>query len=114
MKNSKMIIGILLCFGINVAIFSQDVSKIKSEHLKMIAKYEEQAKAQGMIAEEHSKMKKEFVKKYFINEKQSNRQTINEMEKHCDKIVEEANELKKHFQMMADFHKSLATELDKK
>ncbi|HMV42860.1 MAG TPA: hypothetical protein PK079_23750 [Leptospiraceae bacterium] len=114
MKNSKITISVLLYIVTSIAIFSQDVPKIKAEHLKMVAKYEEQVKAQGMIAEEHSKMKKEYVKKYFINEKLSNRSTINEMEKHCDKIIEEANQLKKNFQMMADFHKSLAAELDKK
>ena len=77
MKNSKMLIAVLLCFSMNLAILSHDVSKIKSEHLKMVAKYEEQTNAQRMIAAEHSKLKKDF-------------------------------------EMMAKFHKSLAEELDKK
>ena len=111
-KMKVMVIGILFLFG--ATVWAQDVSKVKAEHLSQASKYEELVKAQQNIMEEHSKMKSDFQKKYWINEKLSPKLKIREMETHCDKIITNAKSQKANFEMMAVMHNSLAKELDKK
>lgn len=111
-KIRVMAIGIVFLLG--TTIWAQDVSKVKAEHLSQASKYEDLAKAQQNIIEEHSKMKSDFQKKYWINEKLSPKLKIREMETHCDKIIADAKSQKANFEMMAVMHNSLAKELDKK
>ncbi len=111
-KIKLMGIGFLILFW--TTVWAQDVSKVKSEHLSQASKYEELAKAQQNIIDKHTKMKTDFQKKYWINEKLSPKLKIKEMETHCDKIVASAKSQKANFEMMAVMHNSLAKELDKK
>lgn len=103
-------IGYLVLFS--TAIWTDDASKVKSDHLMMISKYEELGKAQQGIIEEHSKMKNDFIKKYWVNEKVSPKFKLNQMKAHCDKIIADAKSQKGNFEMMIKMHKSLASELD--
>lgn len=115
MKRLITLSGFLLLVGLTYPGFTEgNTAKIKADHLSMVKKYEGLAKDQQKIADEHVKMKKEYVAKYWINEKLSPKLQIQEMENHCDKIIEEALKQKEHFLMMTEFHKSLAAELDKK
>ncbi len=111
-KIKTMAIGILFLFG--TTIWAQDVSKVKGEHISQASRYEELAKAQQSIIDEHSKMKSDFRKKYWINEKLSPKLKIKEMETHCEKIITDAKTQKANYEMMAVMHNSLAKELDKK
>lgn len=114
MKIIKLFLSVMLVLCTSFAIFSQDVSKIKADHTKQIKRYEGMIKAQQDIIDEHVKMKKDFMKKYWVNEKQSSKQKIAEMEKHCDTITTDAKKLKESYEMMIQFHKNLAGELEKK
>jgi TRAP-type C4-dicarboxylate transport system substrate-binding protein len=111
-KIKTMVIGILFLFG--TTAWAQDVSKVRAEHLSQASKYEDLAKAQQNIIEEHLNMRGDFKKKYWVNEKISSKQKIKEMETHCDKIIADAKSQKANFEMMAVMHNSLAKELDKK
>ena len=112
MNKIKLIgIGLLILFV--TTIWAQDVSKVKAEHLSQASKYEELAKAQQNIIEEHTKMKNDFQKKYWINEKLSPKLKIKAMETHCDKIIADAKSQKANFEMMSDMHNFLAKELEK-
>jgi hypothetical protein len=111
-KIKTMVIGILFLFW--TTIWAQDVSKVKAEHISKASRYEELAKAQQNIIDEHSNMKKDFQKKYWINEKLSPKLKIKEMETHCDKIITDAKAQKANFEMMAVMHNFLAKELDNK
>ncbi len=111
-KIKTMAIGILFLFG--TTIWAQDISKVKAEHLSQASKYEGLVKEQQTVIEEHTKMKNDFQKKYWINEKLSPKLKIKEMETHCDKIIADAKSQKANFEMMAVMHNSLAKELDKK
>ncbi len=111
-KMKVMVIGILFLFG--TTVWAQDVSKVKAEHLSRASKYLDLVIVQQNIIEDHLKMKTDFQKKYWINEKLSSKQKINEMETHCEKIIAAAKSQKDNFEMMAVMHNSLAKELDKK
>ena len=111
-KIKTITVGFLILYGI--AVWAQDISKVKAEHISQASKYEELIKAQENIIEEHTKMKNEFRKKYWINEKLSPKSKIMEFEAHCDKIVGNAKSQKANFEMMVEMHKFLANELDKK
>ncbi|MDX1958923.1 MAG: hypothetical protein SFU98_10135 [Leptospiraceae bacterium] len=111
-KIKTMVIGILFLFG--TTIWAQDVSKVKAEHIAKVSRYEELAKSQQDIIDEHSKMKSDFRKQYWINEKLSPKLRIQEMETHCEKIITAAKSQKANFEMMAVMHNFLAKELDKK
>ena len=105
-------IGIVFLLG--TMIWAQDVSKVKAEHLAKVARYEELAKVQQSIVDEHTKIKGDFQKKYWINEKLSPKLKIQEMKTHCDKIISDAKSQKANFEMMAEMHSSLAKELNSK
>ncbi len=107
-----MAAGIVILFG--TAVYANDVSKVKAEHISQASKYEQRAKAQQTIIDEHVKMKKDFYKEYWINEKLSPKLKLKEMETHCDRIIADAKAQKANFEMMTEMHKSLAKELDNK
>lgn len=111
-KIKTMVIGFLILFG--ATVWGQDVSKTKAEHIAWASKYKELAKEQQLIIDDHVKMRKDYYKKYWINEKVSSKQKIKEMENHCDKIIENAKTQKTNFDMMAEMHSSFAKELDGK
>ena len=107
-----LVFGLIL-FAVSLT-FANDISKIKSEHLAQASKYDESARAQQSIIDEHVKMKHDFHKKYWINEKLSPKLKIKEMETHCDKIIQAAKTQKSNLEMMAEIHKFMAKELEKK
>ncbi len=112
--NKFKLLGIGLGIFFAATLWAEDVTKIKAEHLSSASKYTELAKAQQNIAEEHAKMKNDFQKKYWINEKLSPKLKLKAMETHCDKIIADAKSQKANFEMMSDMHNFLAKELEKK
>ncbi len=88
-----------------------EVSDVVADHQNLAASYEEKAAAHDAIIAEHTKMKEDFVKRFFINEKVSPMYKIREMQKHCDTVIIEASKLRDEFAEFAKWHRMQAAEL---
>ena len=90
------------------------VVKLIQKHLAMEAYYEKKAKEEEDLIEAHIKERKEFYKKYYINEKITPKFRLRPMVRHCNIIIHEAEKMRKQFLMFAHWHKMRAEELQKK
>lgn len=92
-------------------VYAGEVSEVTTDHLAQAAMYEQRAQVQDDLIAEHTKMKEDYIKRYFINEKVSPTSKIKEMEKHCDSIINEASILKAELLQFAEWHRMRAAEL---
>ena len=93
------------------SLFANGIKQTKTDHKDLASSYEQKAKEQDAIVAEHTQMKQDFVRRFFINEKISPMYKIREMEKHCDTIIAEASKLRDEFTEFAKWHKMSAQEL---
>ena len=89
-------------------------SETAANHEAMAAKYEEQAAAEEVLIQEHVQMKKDYKKKFFINEKVTPASKYQVMERHCDAIIKKARRLEAELLDFAKWHRMSAAELREK
>lgn len=106
--------GIFLATMGGVSVHALEKAQVASDHQAMAASYEEKAKAQQGLIDEHTQMKKDYKSKYYINEKLTPARTLDPMNKHCDVIIKDATKLRDELQEFAKWHKMRAAELEGK
>ncbi len=106
-----LILAIVLSLISITPVYAGEGSQVASDHLAQAASYEQRAQAQNDLIAEHTKMKEDYIRRYFINEKVSPTSKIKEMEKHCDTIIKDALGLKAEFLEFAKWHRMRAAEL---
>ncbi len=95
----KLLHGILIVTSLvaGLAVFparAAEVSQVASDHKAMIVSYEEKAKAQQAIIDEHEQMKQDAKRRWYVNDKLTPPQLLEPMRGHCDAIVKDATKLR--------------------
>ncbi|TAK06164.1 MAG: hypothetical protein EPO39_09560 [Candidatus Manganitrophaceae bacterium] len=103
-------VGLILAAA-SAPVYAADVDQVISEHLAKAASYEEKAKAQDALIAEHQQEKKDYKKRYYINDKITPPQTLAVVEKHCDAVIGDAAKVRDDLQEFAKWHRMRATEL---
>ena len=80
----------------------------------MIVSYEEKAKAQQAIIDEHEQMKQDAKRRWYVNDKLTPPQLLEPMRGHCDAIVKDATKLRDDLRELAKWHRMRAAELEGK
>ena len=114
MKNSKIVVlGLIMLVSsaFSGVLYGAEPSGEVADHLKMAASYEEKATAQDIVIGEHTKMKQDYKNQFFTNQKVSPTGKIQEMEKHCNAIIQDAQKLKVEYLEFAKWHRMRAAEL---
>lgn len=106
-----LMIAMVLSLMSLTSVYAGEASEVASDHLAQAAAYEQRAQAQSDLIAEHTKMKEDYIRRYFINEKVSPTAKIKEMEKHCDTIIQDAANLKAELLDFAKWHRMRAAEL---
>lgn len=112
-NNLKIIFLILILQSLLVlpTYAIEDALEAAKSHEEAALNYEQKAAAQDTLIAEHQQMKKEYKQRYFINEKVTPISRIQKMEKHCDAIIKDAEELKRDMLDFAKWHRMRAEEL---
>ncbi len=111
MRNVKLIgLGILFML-FSTSVYSQRFGV--SDHLSWQKEYEDKAREQGAIAVEHEKMKKDARLTYAPGLHQGDRflqKKYDEIEGHCDAIIQDAQRLQNDYLEFARWHRMQASE----
>lgn len=112
----KILATILLGAGLilvttGAAVYAAEADQVIAEHLAKATSYEEKANAQNALITEHQQEKKDYKKKYYINDKVTPPQTLAVVEKHCDVVIKDATKLREDLLELAKWHRMRATEL---
>jgi hypothetical protein len=93
-------------------LYAQELSfsQVAADHEAMAQSYEKKAAEQDTLIAEHTDMKADFKKKFYINEKVTPG-VDKQMGKHCNAIIKKAQELKKELLEFAKWHQMRAAEL---
>lgn len=102
--------GLILATA-NAAVYAAEVDQVIAEHLAKAASHEEKANAQNALIAEHQQEKKDYKKRYYINDKITPPQTLAAFEKHCDAVIQDATKVRDDLQEFAKWHRMRATEL---
>ena len=103
----------VLGMGISAPSYA-DVSTVKADHLDMAVSYERKAKEQATIIDEHTQMKADYKKRFFINEKVTPLSTLRPMEDHCNALIQDASKLRGEYLEFAKWHRMTAAALEGK
>ncbi|MFY9270675.1 MAG: hypothetical protein WAO55_13115 [Candidatus Manganitrophaceae bacterium] len=101
----------LILAAASAALYAAEADQVIAEHLTKAASYEEKANAQNALIAEHQQEKKDYKKRYYINDKITPPQTLAPVEKHCDAIIKDASKLRDDLSELAKWHRMRATEL---
>jgi len=104
-------LAIMISFALPLTSYAAEPSQVAADHLSKVKYYEDKAAEQGAIIAEHQKMKADYKKQYYINEKLTPSARMKEMEDYCDAIISSAQKLKTEFLEFAKWHKMRAAEL---
>jgi hypothetical protein len=91
--------------------YAAETAQVMAEHLAKAASYEEKAKAQDALIAEHQEEKKDYKRKYYINDKVTPPHLLAPIEKHCETIIKDAAKLRDDLIELAKWHRMRATEL---
>jgi organic radical activating enzyme len=106
-----MALLIMISPTVNSSVYGADLSKAIADHTNSAFTYEKRAAELDTVINEHLQMKKEYKKRFYIDEQTTPTPVLQEMEQHCDAIVRDANRLKSNFLALAEWHKLLASDL---
>ncbi len=107
-----LILVIALGLASLTPVYAGEAPQVATDHLAQAAVYEQRAQAQDALIAEHTQMKQDYRKRFFVNEKVSPMRKIKEMENHCDAIIKDASSLKVEFLELAKWHRMRAAELE--
>ena len=116
MKTSKCITfgWMILTMLSQVPAFAAEVSTVAADHKAMAVSYQEKAAAQDALIAEHQQMKKDYEKRFTPSNasKIGVPSKVAEMESHCDKIIQLAQQEKQEMLDFAKWHQMRAAELE--
>ena len=113
MKLAQAIVGTALAWSLAAPVYAEgDVSQVAKDHLAMAASYEEKAAAQDALVAEHTAMKRDYKRRFYVNEKVTPLLKVQKMEAHCDAIIKQAQVLANELQEFAKWHRMRAAELE--
>ncbi len=90
---------------------AEDTAALVADHQAMAASYDNKAKAQDELIAEHTQMKQDYKKRFYINEKVTPASGLAKMDEHCDAIIGDAKKLQAEFLDFAKWHRMRAAEL---
>lgn len=113
MKTMKLpiVLSLLMVLIFTPLAYAVEASEVISDHQKMTATYEEKAAAQDVLIAEHEQMKKDYKRRFYLNDKVTPPGRIQKMETHCDVIISDASKLKQDLLEFARWHRMSAIEL---
>lgn len=88
-----------------------EASQTISQHEALAAQYEAKAAEQDALIAEHSPMKKEYEERFWMLKKAAKPQDVVDMEKHCNTIINAAQNEKSALLEFAKWHRMRAAEL---
>jgi hypothetical protein len=103
--------GFILGMMAHAQVYGAEADQVAAEHLAKAASYEEKAKSQDALIAEHQQEKKDYKKKYYINDKVTPPQVLVPVEKHCDTIIKDATKLRDDLLELSKWHQMRAAEL---
>ena len=92
-------------------IHAAEAGQVMAEHQAKATSYEEKVKAQDALIAEHQQEKKDYKRKYYINDKVTPPQVLAPVEKHCDTVIKDATKLRDDLLELAKWHRMRADEL---
>lgn len=109
MKNIHLAVlaALLLTMALPTRIWADEVS----DHQDKAVFYEQKAAEQDAVIAEHEQMKKDYADRFSVPEKGGKLPQIEEMEKHCNAIIEDATKLRDEYLEFAKWHQMRAAEL---
>ena len=105
--SAGLILGSIAC----TSAYGAEVEQVMAGHMAKAASYEEKAEAQDALIAEHQQEKKDYKKRYYINDKVTPPQVLAPVEKHCDTIIKDATKLREDLLELAKWHRLRAAEL---
>ena len=106
-----MSVGMVLALAFPPPVYGLEATQAAQDHLALAVSYDDKVTLQDNLIAEHIKMKKDYNEKFFVNEKVTPMKTLQEMEKHCNKIIESADKEKMQLLEFAKWHRLRAAEL---
>jgi hypothetical protein len=103
--------GFVLGMMAYAQVYGAEADQVMAEHSAKAASYEEKAKNQDALIAEHQQEKKDYKRKYYINDKVTPPQVLAPVEKHCDAIIKDATKLREDLIELAKWHRMRAAEL---
>lgn len=116
MKTLKITsLSLILMAGMILPVFAAEVSAVVADHRAMAAAYQEKAAAQDALIAEHLQMKKDYAERFTPSNalKVGIPAKVTEMEAHCNKIINLAEQEKQQLLDFAGWHQMQASELEK-
>ncbi len=114
MKTLKIaLLSLTLASGLSLPAFAAEVSEVIADHQSMATSYEQKAASQEALISEHKQMKKEYAKRFTPSNssKMGVPPKVKEMEAHCDKIINLAQQEKQVLLDFAKWHQMRGAEL---
>ena len=91
MEPVQVVAGIVLVGSLAAPVFAEaDVSQVAKDHLAMAASYEEKATVQEALVAEHTAMKRDYKRRFYVNDKVTPLLKVQKTEAHCDAIIKAA------------------------
>ncbi|MBK7976732.1 MAG: hypothetical protein IPK07_26860 [Deltaproteobacteria bacterium] len=91
---------------------ANDPAKVAEDHLARASEYEARIQELDGVVAEHEQMKRD-QHRFFVNPRLTPTPQNKEMEKHCDRIIQDTKKLQGDMRELADWHKARAAELQK-
>ena len=115
MKTNKYVTSGLMILTMlsQVPAFAAEVSSVIADHRAMASSYQEKAATQDALIAEHQQMKKDYEKRFTPSNytKVGIPSKVTEMEAHCDKIIQTAQQEKQELLDFSKWHQMRAAEL---
>lgn len=112
---TKNVVSVMMMLMLISPMFAYagEVSEVVADHKAMSASYQEKAAAQDALIVEHQQMKKDYEKRFTPSNytKVGIPSKVTEMEAHCDKIINLAQQEKQELLDFAKWHQMRAAEL---
>lgn len=115
MKMLKIVIlALFMVTGLASAqtLYGAKPFKSAADHLKLAALYRESANAiEDALILEHRKIKQTYPKRFQVESAFNESRSIQELEKRCDAIINDATKLRDHLLDFSRWHRMRAAEL---
>ncbi len=109
-----LVLWFLAGLTLTTVAHAADAASSIQDHLAMAAAYDVRIKDLDAVVAEHQQMKKDYTKRFYVNDKITPPAKFEAMNKHCDAIIRDATALRTELAAMANWHKLRAAELEGK
>jgi len=114
MKTKTLIVAIMvvtLAMGAGLPAFAGEEALAVADHIAMANAYEQKASEQDALISQHATMKRDYEKRHYMMKKAGVPAKVEEMDKHCDSIIQAATNLRNEFTDFAKWHRMRAAEV---